>query len=171
MMERAVFARGIGLLQMVFESFRLDGQTTELWYRLLGDLPAVAFEKAVLKIVMTREKPPTIAAIRKAATEESDESLSAEEAWTKVIDDVHKRGIYDEPIYEDPKLEKTKRAISWRELCDMTPDSRRIVRAQFMKIYDSICEREKLKAITGEKDEVNHALLQRLFGGMLPGKR
>ena len=94
-MERAVFAKGIGLLQMVFESFRLDGQTTELWYRLLGDLPTVAFEKAVLKIVMTHEKPPTIAAIRKAATEESDESLSAEEAWTKVIDDVHKRGIYD----------------------------------------------------------------------------
>ena len=64
-----------------------------------------------------------------------------------------------------------KRAISWRELCDMTPDSRRGVRAQFMRIFDSICEREKLKAIPGAKDEGNPALLQRLFGGMLPGKR
>jgi len=169
-MDKEAFSQGISSLSMSFNT-HLEQAAAMFWFKMLKDLSDDAFLKAVKSIVLTHDRMPTIAEIRRVALEESDESPMAEEAWLRVIDDVHRYGIYKEPEYDDLRLEKTKRTIGWRELCDMDSDSRRIIRAQFFRVFEAYDRREKSKALTGSKDGVNHEVLARLFGGMLPGEK
>jgi len=53
----------------------------------------------------------------------------------------------------------------------MTGESRRVVRAQFIRAYESYDFKEDDKALNGKKEEVNNELLSKLFGGVLPGER
>ena len=170
-MNNNTFAQGLAIMKMAFPGFDLDRASAALWFKTLKDLSDLAFCRAVNKLIMTTDRTPTIAAIRKAAMNEEDDSVGPEDAWQKVIDDVHRYGIYKEPEYDDLRLEKTKRTIGWRELCDMDSDSRRIIRAQFFRVFEAYDRREKSKALTGSKDGVNHEVLARLFGGMLPGEK
>ena len=170
-MDRSTFAEGLAMLKMAFPGFTLDRPAAELWYKMVSDISDLAFSAAVHRLIMTTHRPPTIAAIRKAALDETKDSLSAEDAWQIVIEDVHKFGIYKEQFYDDPRLENAKRTIGWQELCDMTGDSRRVIRAQFIKAYESYDFRENDKALNGKKEEVNKELLSKLFGGVLPGAK
>ncbi|WP_099771546.1 hypothetical protein [Mesotoga sp. H07.pep.5.3] len=170
-MDRNTFAEGLAVLMMAFPGFTLDRPAAELWYKMLSDISDTAFSAAVHRLVMTTHRAPTIAAIRKAALDETKNSLTAEDAWQIVIEDVHKYGIYKEQFYDDPRLENAKRTIGWQELCDMTGESRRVVRAQFIRAYESYDFKEDDKALNGKKEEVNKELLSKLFGGVLPGER
>jgi hypothetical protein len=169
-MDQQVFREGMAYLRMSFD-FPLKDAVMLFWFKMLKDLSDDAFLKAIKSIVLTHDRMPTIAEIRRVALEESDESPMAEEAWLRVIDDIHRLSFYNEPEYEDPRLEKTKRLIGWRELCDMTAENKSIIRAQFMRAYNAFSERERQKALCGINEGVNAELMQRLFGGMLPGEK
>ncbi|OOC42172.1 hypothetical protein [Thermosipho sp. 1074] len=147
MLNRKTFAAGIALLASVYEKLEritTDKFLSEQWYKMLADLTDKQFKYAIEVIVKTHKFAPTIAEIREKAVEYNHQSdLTPEEAWGIVYTDIRKRGYYAEPHYEDWKLEAAKNAIGWETLCNMTEDTKMATRAHFMKIYDSLKEREK----------------------------
>ena len=151
-MDRRVFASGMAILASVYEKFERvvnDEVLSESWYRMLFDLSNEQFRYAVEMLVKTQKFAPTIADIREKALEYGKENeISSEEAWAIVYRDVRKYGIYNEPHYEDWKLECAKNAIGWQTLCDMTEETKGVVRAHFMRMYDSFKNRQKQAEMT-----------------------
>ena len=146
-MHRKTFAAGMALLASVFEKLErvtTDKFLSEQWYKMLSDLTDEQFKYAVEVIVKTQKFAPTISEIRKKAVEFNHQfDLTPEEAWTIVYRDVQEKGYYREPVYDDWKLEAVKEAIGWKSLCDMTVETKPILRAQFMKMYEAFSQRQK----------------------------
>ena len=147
MLNKKTFAAGIALLASVYEKLEritTDKFLSEQWYRMLSDLTDEQFKYAIEVIVKTSKFAPTISEIREKAIEFNHQAeLTAEEAWALVYLDVHKKGYYNEPHYENWKLEAAKNAIGWETLCDMKDSEKGVIRAHFMRIYDSLKTREK----------------------------
>lgn len=146
MLDKKTFAVGIALLASVYE--KLERITTdkflcEQWYKMLADLSDEQFKYAIEVIVKTQKFSPTISEIREKALEYNNAELTAEEAWAVVYCDIHSRGYYNEPHYDDWKLEAAKNAIGWQTLCSMLEDDKNTIRAHFMRIYNSFRERQK----------------------------
>lgn len=147
MLNKKTFATGIALLASVYEKLEritTDKFLSEQWYKMLRDLTDEQFKYAIEVLVKTQKFAPTISEIREKAVEYNHQmELTAEEAWTMVYLDIHSRGYYNEPHYDDWKVEAAKNAIGWHTLCDMTEETKGVIRAHFMRIYDSLKNREK----------------------------
>ncbi len=170
MLSRKTFAAGMALLASVYEKLEritTDKFLSEQWYKMLYDLSDEQFKKAVEIVIKTRKFSPTIADIREAAAlNEQIGDYSPEEAWAIVYNDIHKKGNYNEPHYDDWKLEAAKNAIGWQTLCDMPPDEKNIIRAHFMRIYESLSNRER-SAIQTKDPRINQ-LVSSLAGRLAP---
>lgn len=166
-----MFALGMATLASVYERLEKiasDEVLSEQWYRMLSDLSNEQFKYAVEAIIKTQKFAPTIADIREKALEYGrEDELSSEEAWLIVINDVRKFGSYREPKYQDWKLEAAKNAIGWQSLCDMTEENKSIIRAQFMRIYDSFKNRQRqLELMNNEElEKIISKLARKLNSG------
>jgi len=151
-LSKKTFGIGMSILASVFEKIEritLNSDLMEAWYRMLSDLTDEEFKYSIEVIVKTFKFPPTIAEIREEAKEYSREvELTPEEAWALVYRDIHVYGYYREPVYDDWKLEAAKNAIGWHTLCDMTEETKEVIRAHFMRIYESFRNRQKYAEVS-----------------------
>jgi len=158
MLDKKVYVVGIALLASVYEKMErvaTDKLLADLWYRVLSDLSDEAFQYAIENIVKTSKFPPSIAEIRSKAQEFCHRNdLTAEEAWSVLYKDIRQKGWYHEPTYSDWKLEAAKNALGWENLCNMETTQVGVFRAQFMRIYDSLGNREKTAEIVQDKNIV-----------------
>lgn len=197
MLSLEIYGSGMALLGSVFEKINkvVENETVaEQWYRLLQDLTDNEFMYAVESILKTSKFSPTIAEIREKAWEYSHkEELTGEQAWEIVLRDVREKGWYREPKYENPILERTKNAITWEALCDISSEQLSILRRHFIDIYNEIRSTQKEaevigdrqksgfleqlnKQLTAQKGALNYGLLnpdilKRLEGGEDNGKK
>lgn len=151
MLSKKIFAAGLAFLASLFERLERvtsDKQIAEMWYRALADLSNEQFQYAVQTLAKTSKFAPTIAEIREKAIEQDNLELTPEEAWAVVYLDIRARGYYNEPHYEDWKLEAAKNAVGWRTLCNMTEDTKPATRAHFMRIYESLRTRGNIAQVT-----------------------
>jgi len=142
-----VFSQGMLFLATIYdklERITTDGAIAKLWYESLKDLDDEAFKYAVDTIAKTSKFAPSIAEIREKAWEyKHPDTLTAEQAWEIIYNDLHKYGFYKQPTYDNPILERAKNAISWEALCNVTTDQVSILRRQFIDIYKSLMETQK----------------------------
>lgn len=153
MLSKKAFAAGITALASIWQRLSIvveDKNVFEFWHNALSDLEDEQFVQAIKKIISSFKEQPTIADIREIAIEFANPSLTPEEAWAIVYNDVRSRGYYREPLYDDWKLEAAKNAIGWHHLCDMTADTVAATRAQFMKIYAALQGRERNALTAGD---------------------
>jgi hypothetical protein len=68
---------------------------------------------------------------------------SADEAWSEVLEAIHKIGSYRTPEWSNERITKTIKAFGWFELCMTETDQLGIVRSQFMRIYEAQTKREQ----------------------------
>jgi len=175
-MHRKTFAAGMALLASVFEKLEritTDKFLSEQWYKMLSDLSNEQFKYAVEVIVKTKKFTPTISEIREKAIEYNHQSdLTPEEAWAIVYQDVRRCGFYNEPHYNDWKLEAAKNAIGWQSLCDMSGNTKSVLRAHFMRIYESFSQRQKQIETTKnpQLESFISQLSAKLVGGVKNGK-
>lgn len=118
-----------------------------IWYELLKDLPYEIANAAVQRHMLTNKFAPTIAEIREQAADVANEpQKDAGQAWADVKKAVSKYGYY-EPAKGlaslDPVTRKAAERFGFRELCDMETDENNTARAQFMRIYNEIVNRER----------------------------
>lgn len=147
MLSAEVFSQGMLFLATIYdklERITTDGAIAKLWYNSLKDLDDEAFKYAVDTIAKTSKFAPSIAEIREKAWEyKHPDTLTAEQAWEIIYNDLHKYGFYKQPTYDNPILERAKNAISWEALCNVTTDQVSILRRQFIDIYKSLMETQK----------------------------
>lgn len=151
-MSTEVFSQGMLFLATIYEKLEritTDSAIAKLWYNSLKDLDDDAFQYAVETIAKTSKFAPSIAELRDKAWEyKHPDTLTAEQAWEIIYNDLHKYGFYKQPTYDNPILERAKNAISWEALCNVTTDQVSILRRQFMDIYRSLLETQKYAEVT-----------------------
>jgi hypothetical protein len=150
-MTREAYIKGMALLM---KSFRIDPdqQTLRVWELALQDVDDREFERAVLLIMRTRERPPVnmAAAILK---EIESENFSAEEAWGKVVLEIGRTGFYGEPKFDDPAIARAVHIMGWKDLCNTPNREMGVTRAHFYRTYEACRKRatmtETYKMIEG----------------------
>ena len=152
MLSMEVFSQGMLFLATIYdklERITTDSAIAKLWYNSLKDLDDEAFKYAVETIAKTSKFAPSIAEIREKAWEyRHPDTLTPEQAWEVLYNDLHKYGFYKQPTYDNPILERAKNAISWEALCNVTTDQVSILRRQFIDIYKSLMETQKYAEVT-----------------------
>lgn len=122
--------------------------TLILWEKMLADIPYEVAEKALMKVLATSKFFPTVADIREAATTITAPQLpTAAEAWGEVIKAVRRYGTYQENEAMESlplPVAQVVRWIGWREIC--LSEEPEVVRAQFMRMYDTQVKRERENA-------------------------
>lgn len=116
-----------------------------IWSRVLEDVPYEIAEQALMRVLARVKYFPTAAELREAVLEMTSEELpTAWEAWAEVRRTVQKYGFYEPQAAQsdlNPLVWKAVSVIGWREIC--LTDEPEIVRAQFVRVYDTLLRRER----------------------------
>lgn len=134
----------LAVLVSAYPNVKLAPATVSVYERILSEIPVEALEAATLQHIASSRFFPTVAELREAALElaaPSFQHLTPEEAWGVVRLAFGKFGQYRTPKFDDPLILKAVNQLGWVELCQS--DNQVADRAHFMKIYQSLLEREQ----------------------------
>ena len=146
-MTKAEVTKLLTIIAAMYPRFEISTLKVELWLDMIGDIPFKEAQMAVKKVMMTSEFPPTVAEIRKAATDittNKGDVLDAGKAWGEVMLAIRKYGSWSpEEAYSimSPATAKIVKQIGWQEIC--SSEVIEVVRGQFMKMFDSYKVREQ----------------------------
>lgn len=125
-------------------AFRADEETVNIWHGMLEDLPDEVVAVATKRMIATLKFPPTIADIREAvasAVQDAKGSVSAGDAWDKVIKAVHRYGYYRPDQAREALGDEIWHAVEmiggWSYLC-VGEDSEAVISAQFERRYSAM---------------------------------
>ena len=133
----------------------LTAEAAEVYFDLLGDLPARALQIAVKRALLESSFTsfPSVGTLRKLATEAlqgTDKLPVAMEAWEQVSAAVRRFGLsgQDRALKSlPPVVARTARAVGWQCLCDARLENLDVLRAHFLKAYDAVAGREQREAL------------------------
>lgn len=121
-------------------------EALRLWYAELSDLDFNLASLALRKYVNTEKFPPTIADIRRLATEcVQGESEDWGKGWEQTVKAIHHFGYYREQEALDSFSEITRKTVmrlGFKQLC--MSENLMNDRANFRMIYEQLSNREKL---------------------------
>lgn len=123
------------------------GQFKAYW-RTLGDLSPEALEQAVQRLAATHEYPtvPTPAAIRRAALDLTESSLTAGEAWQKALAAVRRTGDVTAILASlPPAVADAIRCYGWGTIADSRPGDTTAF-AQFRDVFNGLESRRRSEA-------------------------
>lgn len=131
-------------------------EQVEAYFELLKDIPLPVLKEAATRALMENQYPtiPPIGVIRKHAVDVLiGESLTAEEAWGKVIQAVRIYG-YTANIRDvleslpDP-VARAVETIGWLQICDSTNPE--VLRAQFRGAFEKMAAKEAKENLRPER--------------------
>lgn len=136
----------VAALKSNYRTFGIENKAQfDFWYEMLKDLDYQLLQTAVKKLVSESSYPPTIADIRKAASNvEAPEVMDAATAWGEVMNAIRNYGVYrPEEAVESmaPLTRKVVQAMNYQEIC--MSKKLGVDRGQFIRLYNQICERER----------------------------
>lgn len=130
----------------VNEKFIPDKNSFDVWFALLQDLDYKTCTMAVQRWMQTSRWMPTVADIREMALNNTTESVDSGQAWEMARDSVRRYGMMrkEEALAGLPTdVAEAVNRFGWRDLCDMEADEVMASRAQFLRIYQQIADRNK----------------------------
>lgn len=124
----------------------------EVWFRMLGDIDYQLADAALAKHVATSPFPPSIAELRSAALSllPGDGLPDGDEAWGEVVYHLQHTGYMRTPEWSHPAIGRTVEAMwgSWANACaTVMTDSLNVDRAQFVRMYETMCKRHREDAL------------------------
>jgi len=125
-----------------------------VWSLLLADINYHLAQQAVVKMLRANKYEPKPADIIEAVQSITDTTPTAEQAWSEVL---RQLDPYRTPEWSNKLIQDAVRVMGFRNLCDSESPS--IDRAQFIKIYNNLKNRQK-------NDYENTVVIQ-LVGGKL----
>ena len=134
------------LLQSAYPRTEFGAESVKIYRTTLADIEPALLQTAVLKHISSSKWFPTIAELRKAATEivlHSDGQLSAPEAWGKVMREVRSVGHWGSPSLGPVVMQAVEAIGGWRNVClseNITAD-----RARFIEAYTILRKREVMR--------------------------
>lgn len=166
-MKKTETVQMMAVINAAFPNMQVTEAMVSLWHELLRDLSFDIAKMAVKKLILESPFPPTIADVRKRAVEimtPSEDKIDASEAWGEVITAISFYGYYRESealASMSPRTAKVAKYMGWQEIC--TSERPDVVRGQFLKMYETVANREKQDRLlpAAMRDEI-----QRLAEGM-----
>lgn len=148
-MEKSEFAILVKGMKAVWPDpkFIADEYASQIWFARLKDIPYKLAYMAVMKIMDTSKKPPTIADIKQEVREMSDRNqLTEMEAWSLVRTAIRNSGYHADEEFENlPDV--CKRAIgspaNLRELSQMDQETvESVEQSHFIRAYRTSLDRQ-----------------------------
>lgn len=146
-MTRNEMSRLLAVIAAAFPRFQVDdsGITLNVWHEMLGDLDYQVAQLAVKKLIMQSTFPPSIAEVRKAATDMLNPGLTTgAQAWGEVTRAIRDYGYYREAeaiASMSPTTARVVKYMGWRDIC-MSEEPTGVLRGHFMRMYDQVADRE-----------------------------
>ena len=140
------------ILSAAFPQWAPTGATIALFHQSLQDLDVSVVTEAVQAWVLTEERPPTIAGLRRKCAEVAGVlGKDSAEAWaevTAVAEDIgyENYGNKPRPPWSSPIIREAVKAIGWWEICNGSNPT--ATRAQFIKIYEQYAIKHQKKLVS-----------------------
>lgn len=149
MAKESEIAKVIATYLTAYPQSKIEPTGLVLYAKALNDYSLPEIEAAMTKLLAVSKFFPSVSEIieqihnvRGIASDAPE--LAAAEAWGEVMDYVKHKGIYQSWPYSRSEVKEAVRQFGGREeLCLLEMDTVGVARAQFMRIYDSIVQREK----------------------------
>jgi hypothetical protein len=137
---------------LAFPNAKIGSETIVIYAKALSELSKAELSAGVLKTMRTCKFFPSIAEIMEAAQEivevaTGTDIKSPDQAWNEVQRQMHDAFIYHKPKFSAPEIGQAAEAMGWSSLCNTPADQMGTARAQFLKLYDSVCKRKKRNRI------------------------
>lgn len=144
-MNQGQFSKIMLILQKAYTWFKTDDKLQlDVWYQIFKNDDCETMLTAVLALVCTQSKAPSIADIRKQMTKRTDD-ITADEAWRQV-DRAIDNGAGSqyttqerlERIVSDmhPKAIQIAQRMGWRAMAMTDVNMTGVTRGQFMKMWE-----------------------------------
>jgi hypothetical protein len=138
-------AQVVAVISAAYPNFNATEQTVEVYYQTLRDIPGDLLKAATLQAVAEagRKFAPSVGELRGtvADIQKSIHAIpSSYEAWQEVqMQIVDNGGDFGHPVFSHALVEKTVKAIGWRNLRMST--NQESDRARFLQCYDQFSNR------------------------------
>lgn len=134
------------IIRQLFSSYphaQASDGTIAQYIRLLATIPAEALQTVVDQAVVDCKFLPTIAEIfeRYRALSGGLNEATAAEGWGSVEKAIRRVTRYGTPRFKDPLVARVVEMMGWLNLCNSEQPA--VDRAQFMRMYNEIAEREQ----------------------------
>ncbi|KRQ87304.1 Loader and inhibitor of phage G40P [Caloramator mitchellensis] len=137
------------VLSAAYDKFEVNEFKQQLWFEMLQDIPYQIVQIAIKKIILESPFPPTISDIRRQCadvTQKKCEQIDAGQAWGEITKAIRLYGYCrpEEALNSlSPLTRQVAERLSWREICLCEEQNIGVLRGQFIKIYNSLQERER----------------------------
>lgn len=133
---------------MALPQSKINASSLVIYAKALAELSLAEIEAAMLKLMRTSRYFPTIAEIFEQADNvkkfvTKSDKPTAEEAWGEAMEQARKNFVERPWQYSCDEVKLAVKRFGRNELCLLTPEGMNTARAQFMKIYNSIIQRQK----------------------------
>lgn len=148
-MDKEQFKDFVKLLKAVYtsEKFLPDAPAVAVWYSMLSDIPYNVAILSAKKYISTEKFPPTIADIRKIASEITDtETALWADAWREVISAIRRYGSYEPHKALKSMRDLTKQvveSIGYLDICNANNDEISVIRGQFRMAYEALVRQKQ----------------------------
>ena len=134
-MNREQTASLIAVLCAAFPHVPVTRETVEVYHAALTDLNYDACNAAIREMLLTVERFPPPATIRRKVAERAGVLAPAPgEAWGEVLTQARVVGARNRPVFTHPAITRVTDQIGWGDICMSTsPDT---VRAHFLRAYE-----------------------------------
>ena len=139
------------IISAAYPNFKSTEYTTEVYFQTLKDIPGDLLKVATLHSIAEngRQFAPSVGELRGAVLDLQkigNDVPSSFEAWQEVQQQiVENGGDFGNPVFSHPIVEKTVKAIGWRNLRmseDVTAD-----RARFIQAYEQFASRDDIESM------------------------
>ena len=149
-------------LLAAYPNARLTADSIFVYAVALSELHPRQLQAGGLRCMRTCKFVPSIAEIMEAAQDVTEHAngtkvSSPDEAWNEVQRQMEEAFIYKKPVFSTPEIERAALAMGWIGLCETPTNQIGTARAQFLRLYESVCSRQK-------SNQVNENVI-RLVGG------
>ena len=148
-MNKQEVATLVGVLAAGFPQWQVTKETVAVWADILSDLDYEPTRAVVRDYLMTEDRPPSPAAIRRRVGEKLGLiSPTKALAWSEVTKGIHTSESGYRPSFSHPAISKTVEALGWYEI--RTSTNIDTIRAQFFRMYEDFASQEDRKVLTDQ---------------------
>ena len=144
---------------LAFPNAKINLGTIKVYIAALSCLGDAELTAAVMKCLRTCKFFPSIAEIMEQADNmvqvaTGTKHKTNDEAWNEVLKQMNDAFIYRKPIFSTPEIETAALAMGWIGMCETETKDMGTIRAQFLRMYESVCSRKKEEKIDGQVFDV-----------------
>lgn len=137
----------VAIIAAAFPQWSAGRETVAIYVDALSDLDVEEARAAIRDLILTEDRWPSIAAIRRRTAARSGAlAPSSSQAWSEIQACAVSHGRVALPEFSHPALDESVRAIGWWNLCSSSnPET---MRAQFLRIYEDAQKRHDLEVLS-----------------------